>query len=245
MNDPAGGNGALPEEGAAGTLRYYPRDFWNEENQKFSRPHLRLEKSARIIRRIAGGRECTLLDIGCGPAALMRLLPPNIHYYGVDIAIHDPAPNLIEADILKTPIRFADKRFDIITAQGLFEYMGEFQSQKLAEIAALLNEDGKFVVSYWNYGHRNRQIYWAHSNVQSLDQFRADLVRHFSIDRFFPASHNWQHSSPNRRLNKVLNRYVNVNIPFISHTLAVEYFFLCSARGPGEHEARRKAGRGK
>ena len=239
MNDSAGGNEALPEEGAAGTLRYYPRDFWNEENRKFSRPHLRLEKSARIIRRIARGRKCTLLDVGCGPAALMRLLPSNIHYYGIDIAIHDPAPNLIEADILKTPIRFADKRFDIITAQGLFEYVGEFQSQKLAEIAALLNEDGKFIVSYWNYGHRNRQVYWAHSNVQSFDHFQRDLARQFSIDRSFPASHNWQHSSPNRELNKIVNKYVNVNIPFISPLLAVEYFFLCSARNPGEHEARK------
>ena len=52
------------------------------------------------------------------PASLMRLLQPNIQYYGMDIAIHDPAPNLIETDFLEVPIRFDVKRFDIVIAQG-------------------------------------------------------------------------------------------------------------------------------
>ena len=104
----------------------------------------------------------------------MRLLPPNVQYYGIDIAIQNPAPNLIEADFLETPIRFGDKRFDIITAQGVFEYVGDFQSQKFDEIAQLLNENGRFIVSYWNFGHRNTSIYWAFSNVQPLDDFRKE-----------------------------------------------------------------------
>lgn len=230
MNESVGGKDIVPEEVIASNARYYKRDFWSQENLKFSQPHYRLEKSARIIRRIAHGKECTLLDVGCGPAALMRLLPPSIQYYGIDMAIHEPAPNLIEADILKTPISFAGKRFDIIIAQGVFEYLGEFQSQKLAEIAALLNENGIFIVSYWNYGHRNKHVYWAHSNVQSLDDFRNDLACYFNIDRFFPSSHNWQHSSPNRKLNTAINMHMNMNIPIVSPILAVEYFFLCSAR---------------
>ena len=47
----------------------------------------------------------------------MPLLRPNIQYHGIDIAIHDPAPNLIEADFLEVPIQFGDKHFDIILAQ--------------------------------------------------------------------------------------------------------------------------------
>jgi SAM-dependent methyltransferase len=231
MNGAADGNSIVPKEGAGNTARYCQRDFWSKENLKFSQPHYRLQKAVRIINRVAQGNECTLLDVGCGPATLMRLLPSNIQYYGIDMAIHDPAPNLIEADLLKTPIRFADKRFDIIIAQGVFEYMGDFQSQKFAEIASILNDNGTFIVSYWNYGHRNTKIYWAHSNVQAIEDFRGDLARHFNVDRFFPASHNWYHGSPSMKLNKVVNMHIDRHIPFISPILAVEYFFLCSPRG--------------
>jgi SAM-dependent methyltransferase len=242
MKDPADVRGIVPEEGSGNTVQYYQRDFWSKENLKFGQPHYRLEKSARIINRIAQGKECTFLDVGCGPAALMPLLSPNIKYHGIDIAIHNQAPNLIEADLVKTPIRFADKRFDIVLAQGIFEYVGEFQSQKFSEIAEILNKDGKFIVSYWNYGHRDKQVYWAHSNVRSFDDFRKDLVRYFNIDRFFPASHNWYHGSPNGKLNKAVNMHVNMHIPFISPILAVEYFFLCSSRDSRGSGARRGAG---
>ncbi len=127
--------GVVPVDSAENAVQYYRRDFWSKENLKFSRPHYRMEKALRIIKNIARDRECDLLDIGCGPAALMHLLPPNIHYYGIDMAIQEPAPNLIEADIIRTPIEFAGKKFDIIIAQGLFEYVPDVQSQKFSEIA--------------------------------------------------------------------------------------------------------------
>jgi SAM-dependent methyltransferase len=212
-------------------VQYYKRDFWSKENLKFARIHYRLAKAARIAIRIAGGRDCTLLDVGCGPAALMQVLPPNISYYGIDIAIHEPAENLLEADFLENPIQFADKKFDIVLAQGVFEYMGEFQSQKFAEIARLLSGGGTFIVSYVNFGHRDREVYEPYSNVQSFGDFRASLARHFKIDRYFPTSHNWGHAEPNRRLVKSVNMHINANIPFISPVLAVEYFFICSAHG--------------
>jgi predicted TPR repeat methyltransferase len=126
----------------------YKRDFWIEENQKCSHIHHRLEKSARIINRLARGKRCTLLDVGCGLAALMCLLEPNIQYHGIDIAIHQPSPNLIETDFLESPIKFGATRFDVITAQGVFEYIGNLQSRKFAEVARLLNGNGTFIVSY-------------------------------------------------------------------------------------------------
>ena len=227
MQEPAEGNATLPQDNAA---HYHKKDFWSKENLNFSEPHYRHEKAAQIVSRLAGGRECTLLDVGCGPAALMRLLPPNVRYYGIDIAVQNPAPNLIEADLLEMPIRFGDKRFDFITALGFFEYAGEFQSQKFAEIALLLNEDGMLIVSYWNFGHRKPSIYWAFSNVQPVADFRRSLASHFTIDRCYPASHNWKHCWPGRKLNRTINRHVNMNIPLISPVLAVEYFFVCSRR---------------
>ena len=230
MKDSVSSKGPAPEHGAQVKALTDRKDFWKEENLNFSRPWYRLEKSARIINRLAGGAECTLLDIGCGPATLMRLLPSNVQYHGIDIAIHNPTPNLIEADIVDAPIRFHEKRFDIVIAQGIFEYVGDCQSQKFAEVAQLLNEGGTFIATYWNFGHRKRYIYEAFSNVQTFDEFRNDLARYFNIDRFFPASHNWRHSEPNRKLIKALNMHMNVNVPFISPALAVEYYFICSSR---------------
>ena len=228
MGDPAAGDSCVSEDGVGNTL--YKRGFWGRENLKYSASHYRLEKSARIINRLARSRRCTLLDVGCGPATLMSALRSNIQYYGIDIAIHDPAPNLIEADFLETPIRFGDKRFDLVIAQGVFEYVGSSQAQKFAEIAKILKDAGVFIVSYVNFGHRNRNIYWPYSNVQPLNDFRQSLAQHFEIRRSFPTSHNWNHSEPSRKLIKAGNMHININIPVISRVLAVEYFFICTSR---------------
>ena len=229
MTDPARGGRSVSEDSAGNTL--YKKDFWSKENEQYSRPHYRLEKSARITNRIARGKRCTLLDIGCGPTGHLRsLLRPNIEYYGIDIAIHDPAPNLIEADFLEAPIPFADKRFDIVIAQGVFEYVGDFQARIFSEIARLLNGGGVFIGSYVNFGHRDPCIYWPYSNVQNFDEFRRGLAQHFQIHRFFPTSHNWNHSEPERGLKKAANMHINANVPFISQALAIEYFFICSPR---------------
>jgi SAM-dependent methyltransferase len=214
--------------GDKGTVKYYKEDFWREENLKFTRPHFRLEKSARIINKLASGKELDVLDIGCGPATLSKLLDNNLHYYGIDIAIQEPAPNLIEADLLKGPIKFGDKQFDIIMAQGLFEYLGEFQSVKFAEIRQLLHEDGRFVVTYMNFGHHKKQIYWPYSNVQSIPDFRASLSSCFRIERSFPVAHNWNHSSPQRRWLRAIEMPLSLNVPMVSPLLAPEYFFICS-----------------
>jgi SAM-dependent methyltransferase len=229
MNERRVGKSIIPDGNTGSML--HKKDFWSKENLRYNRPHYRLEKSARIINKIASDRTCTLLDVGCGPAALRPLLSPGIQYYGIDIAIHDKAPNLIEADFLEAPINLADKSFDIIVAQGVFEYVGDFQAKLFSEIARLLNDNGTFILSYVNFDHRNRDIYWPYSNVQSFNDFRQNLMRHFEILRFFPTSHNWRHNEPGRKILKAINMNVDINIPFISRVLAVEYFFICSAPG--------------
>jgi len=213
---------------AASTL--YKRDFWSEENLKYSRPHYRMEKASRLLKKLARDRDCILLDVGCGPATLSTLLPPNIHYYGIDIAIQNPAPNLVEVDLLEKPITFEGRQFDIIVAQGVFEYVGNHQAEKFAEIVQLLSDNGIFVVSYVNFDHRKMDIYWPYSNVRSFNDFRSSLAEHFRIQRIIPTSYNWGHREPSRKLVRALNMHINLNIPFISSVLAVEYFLICSAR---------------
>lgn len=226
MTDPIGAGSCTPDRIAES----HKRDFWINENRKHIPEHYRLQKCGRIVNALVAGKECDLLDVGCGPATLMRVLQRNIHYHGIDIAIQDPAPNLLESDILTAPIRFGGKRFDIVVAQGLFEYVGTHQSQKFREIAQILRGNGTFIVSYTNFNHRARQIIEAFSNVQPLDEFRGELARHFTIDRYFPASHNWYGGQPTRKLVKQVNMRVNANIPVVSPRLAVEYFFVCSRR---------------
>jgi SAM-dependent methyltransferase len=208
----------------------YKRDFWIRENRKHVPVHYRLQKSARIVNAIARRQECDLLDVGCGPATLMRLLQSNINYYGIDIAIHDPGPNLREVDILQQPISFDGRRFGIVAALGVFEYVGARQDLKFSEIAQLLGEHGRFVLTYTNFGHRDRRIFEAFSNVQPLEDFRQSLARHFTIDKCFPTSYNWHGGQPVRPLLKSANMHVRANIPLVGPRLAVEYFFICSRR---------------
>ena len=83
---PEGGGYRMPTSPGA----VYKRDFWANENTKYTRPHHRMLKVARLVNRLAAGRNCRLLDVGCGPATLGHLLDPNVEYYGIDIAIQEP-----------------------------------------------------------------------------------------------------------------------------------------------------------
>ena len=209
---------------------FYKREFWQTENLKFVAPHFRLVKVARIVRQIASGRRCDLLDVGCGPATLSRLMPANVRYHGIDIAIQEPAANLIEVDFLDESISFRGQSFDLIVVQGVFEYVGGFQSRKLKEIRGLLRDNGTFVVTYTNYAHRQKSHYWAHNNIQQPAQFRQELEQFFRVEKCFPSSHNWRQFHPSRRLMRALQARLDVTIPVISRLLAVDYIYICSPR---------------
>lgn len=230
---------AVNGESSKEETRYYKRDFWETENLKFDDVHFRMEKIARLVRQLAGDREQDLLDLGCGPAALSRLLPSNVHYHGIDIAIQESAPNLLEMDILQEPVSFHGMKFDLIVAQGLFEYCGDYQSQKFAEIRELLKENGKFLVTYMNFAHRKKDIYWPYSNIQPPGDFRRDLDRYFTVERSFPGSYNWNHTMPNRKLMKAMQAHINMDIPVLSTFLGIDRIYICSALSPGSGRAGR------
>jgi SAM-dependent methyltransferase len=209
---------------------YYNRDFWSKENLKYVEPHFRLEKASHLVNGIARGGTCDLLDVGCGPATLRRLLDKNITYYGIDIAIHDRVPYLIQTDFLQNSVAFEDKRFDIVVAQGVFEYAGALQAKKFAEIRDVLTKKGKFLLSYVNFDHLNIERYHVYNNMQPFDDFQQSLSQFFTIERIIPTSHHWHHREPNRRIMKTLQMKMNVNIPILSRMFAIEYFFICSPR---------------
>jgi SAM-dependent methyltransferase len=210
---------------------YFKRDFWETESLKYVEPHYRLEKCARTVNGVARGRECDLLDVGCGPATLARFLDKNISYYGIDMFIHNPAPNLLEIDFMQNAIGYKDKLFDIVEAAGVFEYMGTQQSRKFAEISRILKRGGKFVVNYTNFNHIHRTTDYApYNNIEPIYTFKDNLATVFHIDKWFASSHNWRNTEPRRKLLKAVQMRMSIRVPVLSPLLACSYFFICSAK---------------
>lgn len=212
------------------TDKYYKHDFWSGENLRYVEPHFRLSKVARIVNNVSAGRECDLLDVGCGPAALMRLLHKHIRYYGIDIALHSSAPNLRQADFVEEPLVFDDRQFDIIVAQGIFEYIGRLQAEKFREIREVLRPAGRAVMSYVNFDHLHRYVYPPYNNVQPFRTFYQSLASVFQIERIIPTSYRWSHAEPSERYMKAIQMHVNWDIPIVGRLFAVEYLFICSHR---------------
>jgi SAM-dependent methyltransferase len=207
--------------------RFMDRDFWLRENLQYAKPNFRLRKCARFLNRETQGRHCDLLDVGCGPASLRRLLAPNISYHGLDIAIQEPAPYLVQRDFVQDNISFGTKRFDIVVALGVFEYMGRHQSEKFEEIARILAPGGKFVMSYINFNHFRAMIYPAYNNVQSIADLTTSLQQVFRVEKCFPVSHHWRHRQPGRNA-WALQIPLERPIPWLSSWFAVEYFCVCT-----------------
>lgn len=209
------------------TDNFLTKERWFQKNLDYAEPNFRLRKCVRLLQDIMPGRRYDLLDVGCGPATLRTLLGSNVNYYGLDIAIHEPAPCLLETDLARTPISFKDKRFDIVVALGLFEYMGRYQDQKFLEISRILKRDGKFIMSYLNWRHFRKPAYPACNNIQPIADVTKSLQRVFHLEKCFPASHHWRFRQPGKNAGPI-QMHLDLNIPFVSSWLAIEYFFVCS-----------------
>jgi SAM-dependent methyltransferase len=221
----------MGEQAKVVTGRILNKDFWSEENLHYSKPHFRLLKCANIINTLAKSKESDLLDVGCGPATLARLLAQNLHYYGIDLAIHEPAENLSEVDILKNKIGFGEKKFDFVVGMGIFEYVDGLQIQKFHEINEILKPRGKFIATYINIHHRHPlHAYHMYNNILPISAFLSDLQSVFHVKRYIPTSLNWHGTEPRRTAIMMFNLHLNVRIPVITPWMAVEYIFICSTK---------------
>jgi len=210
------------------TENFRKKDYWIVENRQYAEVSFRLRKCGRLISDLAAGRECSLLDVGCGPGALRTVLAPNINYCGIDIAIQERAPYFRELDLANDEISYDGLQFDFVTALGFFEYMGRVQDAKLQEIKACLKSGGKFLMTYINFSHYRGLVWPNYNNVQSIQAMADNLSKVFKVDRSFPASHHWRQKQPGRYALGSVQMHVNFNIPVVSRLLAVEYFFVCS-----------------
>jgi SAM-dependent methyltransferase len=212
------------------TSSYFDKGFWKTENLRYVEPHFRLQKIGKVVNALAAGRTSSLLDVGCGPAALAFVLEDNVHYHGMDIAIQVARPNLREVDFVKSEIAWEGESFDFVVASGVFEYLGEMRLQKMEEIRRLLRPNGRLIVSYVNFQHIHRVISAIYNNVQPIASFRGELERFFTVTRSFPVAYNWQGTPPRRPFLKRLEMHFNVDVPIVARLLAVEYCFICTPR---------------
>lgn len=207
---------------------YKDRGYWIVQNEQYAEPSFRLFKIARLVNSLAQGRSCSLLDVGCGPAALRPLLAANISYCGMDIAIHEDANDLREVDFSHKRITWDDRHFEFVTGLGFFEYMGQTQVKKFEEIRDILTPNGKFIMTYINFGHLRSKVWPNYNNVQSIADMTKSLESVFRIERRFPASHHWRPKQPGRNSLRSVQMRINFEIPLVSRLCALEYVFVCS-----------------
>lgn len=129
---------------------------WNDRARAFSSPHPRLRLIAGMV-AILPGDPLTLLDLGCGPATLETLLPSHIRYFGADVAgevvPHATAPERLEvADLNTGEEPFPGRRFDVVVASGIFEYIRD-PAAFMALLRRKVAPDGHLVLSYLNRQH--------------------------------------------------------------------------------------------
>lgn len=152
--------------------------YWAVETKKYETPHRRLKRLADELNRLplSAGK---VLDLGCGPGTLGRLLDRSrLAYAGVDVF---PQPDFGgrygQFDLENGPwsdFPFAEK-FDAIVLSGVMEYLS---AQRLAELFRfikqnLLKPDGIILASYTNFDHYARQALTYHpawTTVWSIKQ---------------------------------------------------------------------------
>src|SRR5687767_14721724 len=99
---------------------------WQDENRRYDRPHPRLREVAKLIR---ARHARSVLDLGCATAALRRLLPADVAYYGSDVtddaAAILPAGHFLQADFNRAPdlSMFAGLGIEVVHIGGVLEYL--------------------------------------------------------------------------------------------------------------------------
>lgn len=211
-------------------MDFKKKQYWIKENYKYKDVHFRLEKIAKIING-KSKRSADLLDIGCGTATLSNLIREDINYFGIDIAPHTKESNIKELDIVNSVIKFDERKFDVIVASGIFEYLGGYHKEKMHEISGILEEEGFFIVSFSNMKHIKKPKYSSWNNYDGISDFKKNLEEYFKVIDYYPAYHNIKYDEISNAFGKYLARKININLPFISERLGIDFIFICTTRG--------------
>ncbi len=104
-----------------------------------------------------------ILDIGCGPGAIISFLSPSNTKFGIDIDETDlkiasklnPDFKAIKADFNELP--FINNSFDIIFIIGIINITPNYKVF-LSKVNQLLKPDGKLFIMFFNKHHSNFKV---------------------------------------------------------------------------------------
>lgn len=141
---------------------------WRGNAYRFGRPHARLQLVARIVSTLPArsgahaSHPRTLLDLGCGPAALRQLLPADIAYHGVDLTAEALPPGresdrFAVADLNADVDPFPTRTFDVLVVSGMFEYVRD-PGAFLALVRRKTRPGGHLVLTYLNRWHHRELL---------------------------------------------------------------------------------------
>lgn len=216
------------------------REYWNRRTSHFSRPHARLRLIRDLIEALPEPVS-TLLDVGCGGAALQRLLPGHIEYFGVDIAsevitAQRDTSHFEVADLEEGQDCFAGRQFDVVVCSGVFEYI-QRRDRFLEFVRSKTAARGHLILSFTNR-HHYRDLLGIHRYEDPHVNFIPipDLIRlldahGFQVNRYTSIT------AANRR-PPLLARCIRFPLSLFNRL----YLFVCS-RPASSSEAVRHRGR--
>lgn len=136
------------------------RNYWETKAVAYDCLHDRLRQMLRVI---AQRRPGSLLDVGCSTGEVARAVTamlPGVEYFGCDISHAAVARlnrrNVVQCDLNREGVPFADRRFECIVASGICEYLVD-QQAFLSAVAERLAPRGALLVSYVNIDHIARR----------------------------------------------------------------------------------------
>jgi len=140
---------------------------WNTDNY-YQRAHLRLRAISTLLRaRFPEPHGVGVLDIGCGQAALGKLLGEGFDYCGCDgySGVFDRAGQAATVekwvyDERAPALPFGDTTFDAIVCSGFVEYVTN-RAEFFALVRKRLKPGGIFIVSLVNFFRWDRQLAFA------------------------------------------------------------------------------------
>jgi SAM-dependent methyltransferase len=203
---------------------------WNLRARAFDCVHPRLKLIANLINDLPGSNK-TLLDVGCGPAALKRAIPSNIEYFGVGIVSeiinehHDP-DHFALCDLNHDPKCFGNMKFDIVVCSGIIEYIHD-PERFMHFLCSKMSDHGHLIISYENRQHYRCLPSWLrgelprytdpHFNFMTIPQMKRLLARNdFQIRK-------------QETLTKGLKNYSLLKhfTSFPSNMLSRQFVFVC------------------
>ncbi len=114
----------------------------------------RFEITKELVLHHINNKNAKILDIGCGSGALLKRLPTNIDYVGIDDKqdvlddIRRLGARTMQLDIENNPIK-PHENFDVVICTEVLEHM-KFPEKILSEIQTLVKDVGVVIISLPN-----------------------------------------------------------------------------------------------